>query len=102
MATILVGKIDVTKIPKDRIYEGKKGKYVEMKISINDELGQYGDQGMITINPTQEERENKVNTPILGNVNVVWTDGTIKKLSQEESQPQKATVEAEDDDQLPF
>lgn len=101
MATTLVGKIDVTKIPKDRIYEGKKGKYVEMKITINDELGQYGDQGMITINPTQEERENKTNTPILGNVNVVWTDGTIKKLSQEQNQPQTSSV-MDDSDDLPF
>jgi hypothetical protein len=48
MATILNASIDLTKIPKDAIYVGKKGKYANISITINDELDQFGNQGPIT------------------------------------------------------
>ena len=47
MASIIKASIDLTKIPKDKIYEGKKGKYLPITITLNDEADQFGKQGII-------------------------------------------------------
>ena len=36
MAGIVKGSIDLTKIPREKIVEGKKGKYLNVVITIND------------------------------------------------------------------
>ena len=36
MASIIKASIDVNKIPKDKIFVGKKGKYLPITITIND------------------------------------------------------------------
>jgi len=76
MASIMKANIDLNKIPKDKIYQGKKGKYLPITITINDELGNYGDSGPIIVEQTKEEREAKVDKVYLGNVKIVWTNGT--------------------------
>ena len=75
MASIISAKIDLTKIEKAKIYEGKKGKYYPITIVLNDELGQYGDSGYIQTEQTKEERDAKAPKSYLGNVTVVWTNG---------------------------
>lgn len=72
MAKKLTIKIDVTKILKDRLYQGKSGKYLTITASLNDEPDQYGNLGIVLHELTKEERENKVQLPILGNVTKVW------------------------------
>lgn len=75
MATILNASIDLTKIPKDKIINGKKGKYIPVSITINDELDQFGQNGPITVQQSKEQREAKDPKVYLGNVTVVWTNG---------------------------
>jgi len=75
MASILATSIDLTKIPKDKIIEGKKGKYLPITITLNDEVDQFGNQGPVIISQSKEEREGKVDKIYLGNVQVVWTNG---------------------------
>jgi hypothetical protein len=41
MAGIVKGSIDLTKIPKDKIIVGKKGKYIPVSITVNDEEDQF-------------------------------------------------------------
>jgi hypothetical protein len=55
MAGILKGSINLTAIPKDKIIEGKKGKYLPVTIAFNDEVDQFGNQGPITVEQTKEE-----------------------------------------------
>ena len=76
MASIIKASIDLNKIPKDKIFVGKKGKYLPITITINDELDQFGNQGPVVVEQTKEEREAKVAKTYLGNVKVVWTNGT--------------------------
>ena len=57
--------IDVTKIDKSRLYEGQKGKYLNM-ILIETPGGKYGDY-MAVQEVTKEERESGEKGPILGN-----------------------------------
>lgn len=42
MSKLFTGKIDVTKIDKSKIFEGKKGKYINLSIWINDDVDNYG------------------------------------------------------------
>jgi|TARA_B100001059_G_scaffold85935_1_gene84023 hypothetical protein len=75
MATILNTSINLSKVPKDKIIEGKKGKYLPVTITINDDIDQFGQQGSLTVQQTKEQRESKEPKVYLGNINVVWTNG---------------------------
>ena len=59
MASIIKTSINLNNIPKDKIFVGKKGKYLPITITINDELDQFGNQGPVIVDQTKEEREAK-------------------------------------------
>ena len=107
MASIIATSIDLTKIPKDKIIEGKKGKYLPITITLNDELDQFGNQGPVVVQQTKEERDAKTEKTYLGNVKVVWTNGDNVAVAPKEGQaaPQAqaapAAAAAQVDD-LPF
>lgn len=68
-------KIDVTKIEKARLFEGKSGKYLDAIAFIDiDTKDQYGNNGMITQAVSKEEKQAGVNGPILGNARVFFSD----------------------------
>ena len=68
-------KLDVTKIDKARLFKGEKGTYLDLTTFIDlDEIGKYGDNGFISQSVSKEERDAKVQTPILGNVKVFFND----------------------------
>ncbi len=107
MASIIKASINLNEIPKDKIYVGKKGKYLPITITINDEVDTYGNQGPVVVEQTKEEREAKSPKTYLGNVKVVWTNGSNVAVPprddaqgnggfQAAGQPQKV------EDDLPF
>ena len=103
MASIIATSIDLTKIPKDKIIEGKKGKYLPITITVNDEPDQFGNQGPVIVDQSKEEREAKTAKTYLGNCKVVWTNGTFPDKIPYEGQTtgqQAKPVAAEPD--LPF
>jgi len=102
MASIIKTSIDLTKIPKDKIYAGKKGKYLPITITLNNDLDQFGNQGPVVVEQTKEERDAKVAKTYLGNVKVVWTDGNNVDTAPKDmnSAPAPAPAAAEED--LPF
>ena len=75
MASIIKTSINLNNIPKDKIFVGKKGKYLPITITINDELDQFGNQGPVVVEQTKEERDAKAPKTYLGNVKVVWSNG---------------------------
>ena len=75
MESNIKASIDLNKIPKEKIFIGKKGKYLPITITLNDELDQFGNQGPVVVEQTKEEREAKAPKTYLGNVKVVWTNG---------------------------
>ena len=75
MASIIATSINLNMIPKDKIIEVKKGKYLPITITINDEPDQFGNQGPVVVQQTKEERDAKTAKTYLGNVKVVWTNG---------------------------
>jgi hypothetical protein len=109
MAGIVKGSIDLTKIPREKIVEGKKGKYLNVVVTINDEVDQYGNNASITVDQTPEERQAKEAKTYLGNAKIVWSNGNMPSPPPRDGQapgtnfpaatPQ-APVAANDD--LPF
>ena len=77
MAGIIKASINLNAIDKSKIIEGKKGKYLPITITVNDEPDQFGNQGPVCIEQSKEEREAKSPKTYLGNVKVVWTNGTF-------------------------
>jgi hypothetical protein len=103
MAGIIKASINLNAIDKSKIIEGKKGKYLPITITVNDEPDQFGNQGPVTMDQTKEEREAKTPKQYLGNVKVVWTNGTFPDKIPYEGNgaaPQKQPAKVEDD--LPF
>ena len=100
MASIIKASIDLTKIPKDKIYVGKKGKYLPITITLNDDTDQFGNQGPVVVEQTKEERDAKVSKTYLGNVKVVWTNGNNVDAAERSPAPVAAPQQVEED--LPF
>jgi hypothetical protein len=98
MALILATSINLNEIPKEKIIIGKKGKYLPISITLNDELDQFGNQGPVIVSQSKEERLAKAPKTYLGNVKLVWTNGEVKKFDVQTA-PQ---VEEKIEDDLPF
>ena len=102
MASIIKASINLSEIPKDKVIIGKKGKYLPITITINDEVDQFGNQGPVIVDQTKEEREGKAPKTYLGNVKVVWTNGD-NVAAAPRTEEQKAPVRHETvPDDLPF
>ena len=102
MAIILKTSINLSEIPKDKIIDGKKGKYLPLTITINNEPDQFGNNGPVVVEQSMEERQAKAQKTYLGNVKVVWTDGQPATVAPRDGQsaPQQQAPVANDD--LPF
>ena len=107
MAGIIKASINLNAIDKSKIIEGKKGKSLPITFTINDEPDQFGNQGPVCIEQSKEEREAKVAKVYLGNVKVLWTNGTFPDKipyeggGQQQQQNNKPQAVAADPD-LPF
>ena len=94
-------RVDVTKIDKARLYKGAKGTYLDLVTFVDmEQQDQYGNNGFISQSTTKEEREAQVQTPILGNVKVFFTDGAKKVESAPVNQGGMSIEELDDD--VPF
>jgi len=103
MASIIKASINLNEIPKNKIIDGKKGKYLPITITINDETDQFGNQGPIMVEQSKEERDAKAPKVYLGNVKVVWTNGqnvATAPRTDGQSTPVQRTPAPMDD--LPF
>ena len=102
MASIIKTSINLEAIPKDKIYVGKKGKYLPITITLNNEPDQFGNQGPVVVEQTKDERDAKAEKTYLGNVKVVWTNGqNVEPAPRDNNQPAAAPAPAPAED-LPF
>jgi hypothetical protein len=103
MASIIKTSINLNNIPKDKIFVGKKGKYLPITITINDELDQFGNQGPVVVEQTKEERDAKAPKTYLGNVKVVWSNGQNVDPAPRDNNSAPASAPAPvDAEDLPF
>lgn len=84
MSTLISGSIDLTKIDKSKL---KDGKYLNVQVSVNNDTDNYGNNVTFTINQTKEERDAKEKKTYIGNGRVVWTDNVINLAEKKEEAP---------------
>ena len=101
MAIILKTSINLSDIPKDKIIDGKKGKYLPLTITVNDEKDKFGNDGPVIVAQSKEERDAKEAKTYLGNVQVVWTNGSVPQPTPRDGQPMQQSAPVANDD-LPF
>ena len=77
---IISASINLDKIDKSKVIQGKKGNYANIVITVNDELDNYGNQGPIYMQQSKEERDAKQPKEYLGNLKVVWDNGSTTKV----------------------
>jgi len=97
MSAIVNFSLDLSKLPKEKIVKGKKGTYINLSMSLNDQTNAYGQNASVTVAQSKEERDAKEDRVYVGNGKVAWTDGSIAK-----AEAQDAVVEEVADADLPF
>ena len=102
MASIIKASINLNAIPKEKIFVGKKGKYLPITVTLNDELDQFGNQGPVVVEQTKEERDAKAPKTYLGNVKVVWSNGQNVDPAPRDNQSAPAPAPAAAEEDLPF
>lgn len=99
-------RIDVTKIDKARIFEGAKGKYLDLTTFIDtDKEDAYGNHGFISQSVNKDEREQGVQTAILGNAKVFFgnnSQSSPQGYAQPASPQSGPSYGVDDDDDMPF
>jgi len=97
-------KIDVTKIDKARLFEGKKGKYLDATVFIDLAFAdEYGNNGMITQDVSKQEKESGERGAILGNAKVFWQgEGKQQQRPVAPSVSGPASGFDDDPEDLPF
>ena len=102
MASIIKASLNLDAIHKDKIYIGKKGKYLPITITINDELDQFCNQGPVVVEQSKEERDAKAAKTYLGNCKVVWTNGDNVDVAPRDNNSAPAPAPAAAEEDLPF
>jgi hypothetical protein len=87
--------IDVTKLDKKRFHKGAKGTYANLTVLLKDSPDQYGNDGMIVEDVSQEERQAGTKGAIVGNARIAGQ----KPKAQSAPAPSSA---ADDDSDIPF
>ncbi len=91
--------IDVTKIDKERLKKDGDKVWMNLTTFIDPaNPGKYGDHGFISQETSKEEREQGVQTTILGNCKVFFTEGGSSAGSP---QPAQSMADMDSDD-IPF
>lgn len=88
--------LDLSKIDKSKIIQGKKGTYYNVTVFVNDQEDQFGNNVAVATGLSKEEREAGAKTQYLGNGRVISTDGNIVAVAPQKqvAQPNNA-VEAD-------
>ena len=97
MATIINHYIDLTKVDKSRLREGK---FLQVTTVVNDET-KYGNNVGTYESLSKEEKDSGKKRNYIGNGKVVWTDGTIA-VAEKEAAVSSANGTPTKDEDLPF
>ena len=100
MSAIVNFSINVEDIDKSKLIKGKKGSYLNLTLSINDET-KYGNNASISLSQSLEEREAKNPKVYLGNGKVVWVSDSGVTVAEREQDVSISKSAASQDD-LPF
>jgi hypothetical protein len=100
MSAIVNFSINVEDIDKSKLIKGKKGSYLNLTMSINDET-KFGNNASVSVSQSKEEREAKEAKTYLGNGKVVWMSDAGVTVAEREQELSTSTSAASEND-LPF
>ena len=100
MSAIVNFSINVEDIDKSKLIKGKKGSYLNLTMSINDET-KFGNNASVSMSQSKEEREAKEAKTYLGNGKVVWMSDAGVSVAEREEEMSTSTSAASQDD-FPF
>ena len=100
MGATITFNLNLSKLDKGKIVQGKKGSYYPLTLFVNDDTDQFGNNVAVATGLTKEEREAGAKTDYLANGRVISTDGNVVVAVKQEqqAQPQQAIQNAD----LPF
>lgn len=81
----IILKLNCSKIPKERLFQGKNGKYIDLVLFENKVPDQHGNHGFISVSVTKEERLAGTRGEIVGN----WKDTSRDREQQKAPQPRR-------------
>ena len=110
---IVALKIDVMKITREKLFTGKNGaKYLDCVVFIDNEKGQYQDNGMIVEDVSKEDKANGVKGVILGNCRIIRGEvagqshgnGIANQMRppMQQATPVRGASNLQSDDEIPF
>lgn len=95
----IIAKIDVTKVDKSKLFEGKNGaKYLDL-VLIELTNDKYGNDYMVVQGVKKEERERGVKGVILGNAKIIGGESSGRRPSPN---PELSTPQQPENDDVPF
>ena len=93
--------INLDKIDAERIYHGKKGRWLDLTLRVDPdaELSDFGNHGFVAHTQTEQEREasaagQKAYAPIVGNFTITWQEGR-ERLNVTEAKKEKRVQKKE-------
>jgi hypothetical protein len=97
-------KINVTRILKDHLYQGKNGKYLDLALWPNkDGADQYGNTHFVTQSVSKAARESGVKGPIIGNATInIHSQGPTQPAPQPKQSPPPDANNYGGGDDVPF
>ena len=93
MSKLITASLDLTKIDRSKIIEGKKGKYLNLTIWVNDDVDQFGNNVSLQQSLSKEERE-------AGSAKIYLGNGKTYESNGGGSAPSAAPAASDSD--LPF
>lgn len=97
MPEVIYGlKIQLSKLDKSRFFKKESGELVLDLVMKPTKNSKYGDSHILVQNQTKEERQNKVNLPIIGNAKVIWSSEG-KPSNSAPSRPAGAGIDPNED-----
>ena len=99
MSLEIKAKIDVTKILKEHLFQGKSGKYLDVACFKSDKgKSQYGDDGYVVQEISKEARDRGEKGPIIGN----WRYHEQKPKAAAAAPKASTTTPDPEEDDVPF
>lgn len=101
-------QINVTKIDKSEIFEGKNGKYITLLLFEDNEPDQYGNDGMVVQSISLARKDAGERGPIIGNFKHLKRSENATQSHQNGSGSRQSVFEGQDsgysqeDDDIPF
>lgn len=103
MPELIFGKINVSKIAKDKMFKGRDGTYLDIALLPNrDGEDSYGNHYMIVQSVSKEDKAKGIKGAILGNAKIYKRQASEPRQERSRPEPAAKPLTPEEKDDVPF